>query len=153
MTFSYLDGWWTDAGTFESLLRAANLVAQSGAKKAGTVQGCGGTADADRETAQRRARRIASPATSSWRSRDAPKGIGSVIVSPDSPELIDGVRVQPFTLWPDDRGYFLEVQRIGRGLAADFPAETTQISAALELSRERSRRSTITCIRPIAGLR
>src|SRR4029078_1298648 len=29
MTFSYLDGWWTDAGTFESLLRAANLVAQS----------------------------------------------------------------------------------------------------------------------------
>jgi glucose-1-phosphate thymidylyltransferase len=33
MTFSYLDGWWTDAGTFESLLRAANLVAQTDAKK------------------------------------------------------------------------------------------------------------------------
>src|SRR5947208_2142363 len=32
MTFSYLDGWWTDAGTFESLLRAANLVAQSSTK-------------------------------------------------------------------------------------------------------------------------
>ena len=29
MTFSYIDGWWTDAGTFESLLRAANLVAES----------------------------------------------------------------------------------------------------------------------------
>jgi glucose-1-phosphate thymidylyltransferase len=29
MKFSYLDGWWTDAGTFESLLRAANLVANS----------------------------------------------------------------------------------------------------------------------------
>jgi glucose-1-phosphate thymidylyltransferase len=29
MTYSYLDGWWTDAGTFESLLRATNLVAQS----------------------------------------------------------------------------------------------------------------------------
>jgi len=29
MTFSYLEGWWTDAGTFESLLRAANLVADS----------------------------------------------------------------------------------------------------------------------------
>jgi glucose-1-phosphate thymidylyltransferase len=27
MTFSHLNGWWTDAGTFESLLRAANLVA------------------------------------------------------------------------------------------------------------------------------
>jgi glucose-1-phosphate thymidylyltransferase len=29
MTFSWLQGWWTDAGTFESLLRAGNLVAQS----------------------------------------------------------------------------------------------------------------------------
>ena len=29
MAFSYLNGWWTDAGTFESLLRAANLVARS----------------------------------------------------------------------------------------------------------------------------
>lgn len=33
MTFSYLDGWWTDAGTFESLLRAANLVAKSKVKE------------------------------------------------------------------------------------------------------------------------
>ena len=33
MTFSYLDGWWTDAGTFDSLLRAANLVAKTDAKK------------------------------------------------------------------------------------------------------------------------
>ncbi|MBV8551101.1 MAG: NTP transferase domain-containing protein [Acidobacteriaceae bacterium] len=33
MTFSYLDGWWTDAGTFDSLLRATNLVnATRGAK-------------------------------------------------------------------------------------------------------------------------
>jgi len=29
MTFSHLDGWWTDAGTFDSLLRATNLVAAS----------------------------------------------------------------------------------------------------------------------------
>jgi len=28
MTYSFLDGWWTDAGTFESLLRAGNLVAK-----------------------------------------------------------------------------------------------------------------------------
>jgi len=33
MSFSFLDGWWTDAGTFDSLLRAANLVAQMAAKK------------------------------------------------------------------------------------------------------------------------
>ena len=37
MTFSYLDGWWTDAGTFESLLRAANLVASSPARKSDFV--------------------------------------------------------------------------------------------------------------------
>jgi len=29
LTFSALEGWWTDAGTFDSLLRAANLVKQS----------------------------------------------------------------------------------------------------------------------------
>jgi len=28
MAFSFLDGWWTDAGTFESLLRASNLVSE-----------------------------------------------------------------------------------------------------------------------------
>ena len=32
MTFSFLEGWWTDAGTFESLLRAANLVAGTGVR-------------------------------------------------------------------------------------------------------------------------
>ena len=34
LTFAYLEGWWTDAGTFESLLRAANLVAHSRLQKA-----------------------------------------------------------------------------------------------------------------------
>jgi glucose-1-phosphate thymidylyltransferase len=33
MTFSHLEGWWTDAGTFESLLRAANLVAATAEAK------------------------------------------------------------------------------------------------------------------------
>ena len=58
-------------------------------------------------------------------------GIGQVIRTPDSPDLIDGVVVRPFDLWPDDRGYFLEVARMGQGLAAGFPAESTQVSAAL----------------------
>jgi glucose-1-phosphate thymidylyltransferase len=31
MTWEELHGWWTDAGTFESLLRASNLVASTGA--------------------------------------------------------------------------------------------------------------------------
>jgi glucose-1-phosphate thymidylyltransferase len=33
MTWEELTGWWTDAGTFESLLHASNLVAQTGANK------------------------------------------------------------------------------------------------------------------------
>jgi len=33
MTWNALDGWWTDAGTFESLLRASNLIADTGANK------------------------------------------------------------------------------------------------------------------------
>jgi glucose-1-phosphate thymidylyltransferase len=33
MTFSFLEGWWTDAGTFDSLRRATNLVAENGANK------------------------------------------------------------------------------------------------------------------------
>lgn len=33
MTWDELEGWWTDAGTFESLLHASNLVAQTGANK------------------------------------------------------------------------------------------------------------------------
>jgi glucose-1-phosphate thymidylyltransferase len=33
LTFSFLEGWWTDAGTFESLRRATNLVAETGANR------------------------------------------------------------------------------------------------------------------------
>jgi glucose-1-phosphate thymidylyltransferase len=33
MTWEELEGWWTDAGTFESLLRASNLVSETGANK------------------------------------------------------------------------------------------------------------------------
>ncbi|MBL8213620.1 MAG: NTP transferase domain-containing protein [Bryobacterales bacterium] len=36
LEYSFLDGWWTDAGTFDSLLRATNLVAET-EKKRGNV--------------------------------------------------------------------------------------------------------------------
>jgi glucose-1-phosphate thymidylyltransferase len=39
LSFSVLDGWWTDAGTFDSLLRAANLVTQSRARVIAAAQG------------------------------------------------------------------------------------------------------------------
>lgn len=58
-------------------------------------------------------------------------GIGAVIANLASADLIAGVRLEPFSLWADDRGYFLEVARSGQGLAAQFPKETTQVSAAV----------------------
>jgi dTDP-4-dehydrorhamnose 3,5-epimerase len=58
-------------------------------------------------------------------------GIGKVILSPASPDLITGVDINPFPVWPDDRGYFLEIARLGQGLVTNFPTESTQVSAAL----------------------
>ena len=58
-------------------------------------------------------------------------GIGKLIQSSESADLISGVRVKRYDLWPDDRGYFLEVIRMKQGLAADFIAESTQVSTAL----------------------
>jgi glucose-1-phosphate thymidylyltransferase len=46
MTWDELDGWWTDAGTFESLLHASNLVAETSANKLDDA-----TAPADAATA------------------------------------------------------------------------------------------------------
>lgn len=41
MSYSFLEGWWTDAGTFDSLLRAGNLVAKSRRKPAVLAEGAG----------------------------------------------------------------------------------------------------------------
>jgi len=61
---------------------------------------------------------------------DLEKGIGRVIRTANAEGLIDGVRLEPVALWPDDRGYFLEVARMGVGLLTGFPADTIQVSAA-----------------------
>ena len=61
----------------------------------------------------------------------AESGIGQVILSAGSAQLIADIEVNPFPVWPDDRGYFLEVARVGQGLVSDFPTGSTQVSAAL----------------------
>lgn len=58
-------------------------------------------------------------------------GIGDLITAPDSGKLIDGVQTEPFVVWPDDRGYFLEIARLGEGLAAAMPLADIQVSSAL----------------------
>jgi len=46
MTWEELDGWWTDAGTFESLLRASNLVAKTSANRLESFDGIQDSASA-----------------------------------------------------------------------------------------------------------
>jgi len=62
---------------------------------------------------------------------DCEKGLGDLVIHPDSSKLIDGVRVEPFHLFPDDRGWFLEIGRMPEGLLVGFPPGSTQVSAAL----------------------
>jgi glucose-1-phosphate thymidylyltransferase len=47
LTYEILEGWWTDAGTFESLLRANNFVAQTGANKLMGSAAAGGSCVAE----------------------------------------------------------------------------------------------------------
>src|SRR5579862_3350897 len=77
------------------------------------------------------ARRIASSGSLELVLPECEKGLGKLIGALDSADLIEGVRIAPLTVHPDDRGYFLELQRFGSGLAAAFPAESTQVSAVL----------------------
>lgn len=58
-------------------------------------------------------------------------GIGHVVRDPGADGQVDGVALQPYSLWPDDRGYFLEIARLGQGLAAEFLQRSTQVSASL----------------------
>lgn len=76
-------------------------------------------------------RRVASAGSLELALPECEKGLGKVIGAVDSPDLIAGVRVARLSVFPDDRGYFLEVQRFGHGLAAGFSAATSQVSAAL----------------------
>lgn len=59
------------------------------------------------------------------------RGLGSVVLRPDSSELIAGVKIAPLEVWPDDRGYFLEVLRSNRGLIRHFANDSVQVSATL----------------------
>jgi len=84
------------------------------------------------------------------------KGIGKVILAADSKDLIYGVRAQPLAIWPDDRGYFLEVLRMGQGFVTDFPKDSTQVSAALSypgaIKAFHFHREQTDCWVPVAGM-
>lgn len=62
-----------------------------------------------------------------------PRGLGDVIRAENDPALLAGVRIHPLSLNPDDRGYFMEVARLGQGLAKHLGGAgvTPQVSATL----------------------
>ncbi len=66
--------------------------------------------------------------------RGGTRGLGDVIRSEDDAALLRGVRIARLQLWPDDRGYFLELARLGQALAKEFvpsASAAVQVSATL----------------------
>ena len=63
----------------------------------------------------------------------AQKNIGRVILSPDSSHLIAGVEIEQGALYPDDRGFFAELFRLGATPLTESlkQSQTLQISAAV----------------------
>ena len=67
--------------------------------------------------------------------RRSEKTLGKIIARADSPDLIDGVRIEPLRVYPDDRGFFTELARLGKGLAANMvPDATRNIQVSLTLT-------------------
>lgn len=59
------------------------------------------------------------------------RDIGDVILRADDPRLIAGIEVETGAVWPDDRGFFTEIFRLGNpGFVRGFSL-VAQISAAL----------------------
>ena len=64
--------------------------------------------------------------------RNGSGGLGAILRSQATPGCIEGVRVAPLQIHPDDRGFFEEVCRLGQDLAQSFAAaKNVQFSAAL----------------------
>jgi hypothetical protein len=63
------------------------------------------------------------------------KSLGKIIAKSDSTDLIDGVRIEPLQIYPDDHGFFTEIARLGRGLATDMvPDKARKIQISLTLT-------------------
>jgi dTDP-4-dehydrorhamnose 3,5-epimerase len=67
--------------------------------------------------------------------RRASKTLGKLISKVNSPDLIEGVRIAPLQVYPDDRGFFTELARLGKGLAAEMlPDDVRKIQVSLTLT-------------------
>jgi dTDP-4-dehydrorhamnose 3,5-epimerase len=67
--------------------------------------------------------------------RRTSKTLGKVISKPHSPDLIEGVQIEPLQVYPDDRGFFTELAQLGKGLAAKMvPDDVRKIQVSLTLT-------------------
>lgn len=67
--------------------------------------------------------------------RRTERTLGKIIAKPDSPDLIDGVRIEPLLVYPDDRGFFMELARLGKGLATNMvPDDVRKIQVSFTLT-------------------
>ena len=63
------------------------------------------------------------------------KTLGKIIAKPNSPDLIEGVLIEPLQIYPDDRGFFCELVRLGKGLASKMvPDDQCSIQVSLTLT-------------------
>ncbi len=67
--------------------------------------------------------------------RRTSRTLGKVISKPNSPDLIEGVLIAPLQVYPDDRGFFTELARLGKGLASKMvPDDRCSIQVSLTLT-------------------
>jgi dTDP-4-dehydrorhamnose 3,5-epimerase len=67
--------------------------------------------------------------------RRTTKTLGKIISQPHSLGLIDGVQIEPLQIYPDDRGFFAELARLGKGLAAKMlPDDVRKIQVSFTLT-------------------
>jgi dTDP-4-dehydrorhamnose 3,5-epimerase len=67
--------------------------------------------------------------------RRTQKTLGKIIGRLNSPDLIAGVEIEPLAVYPDDRGFFTELARLGKGLATKMvPDGPRQIQVSLTLT-------------------
>ena len=67
--------------------------------------------------------------------RRTTKTLGKIIAKLNSPDLIEGVQIESLNVYPDDRGFFCELARLGSGLAAKMvPNDQRKVQVSLTLT-------------------
>jgi dTDP-4-dehydrorhamnose 3,5-epimerase len=67
--------------------------------------------------------------------RRTARTLGKIIARPNSSDLIHGVQIEPLQIFADDRGFFTELARLGKGLAATMlPDDLRKVQVSLTLT-------------------